>query len=243
VGSAIAGALWGLAAIVMFPVSPPHQALLIVCLFSVVLGGLNLTAVYKPSFYSFVLAVLVPLVARVAIEGDQFHLFTALVLLVVLVFVLSFGRQVNLLFDASLAIRYANVDDRGTDGASHAAESARAAAEPPTARKSQFPAPPSHDLRQPLHAMGLFRCAVRANARSGKPLAAASRRPSKRSKCCSGSYRLSDSTPGWCWAWRRFARAALCQRRRLAPQAAACGLVLRRSIMEHSDDPARADPA
>ena len=94
----------------MFPASTPHQALLIVCLFSVVLGGLNLTAVYKPSFYGFVLAVLVPLIVRVAVEGDQVHLFTALVLLVVLVFVLSFGRQVNALLTHSLAIRYENVD-------------------------------------------------------------------------------------------------------------------------------------
>src|SRR5439155_303897 len=105
-GSAIAGALWGTAAIVMFPASPPHQALLIVCLFSVVLGGLNLTAVYKPSFYGFVLAALMPLIARVAIEGGQVHVFTALVLFVVLVFVMSFGRQVNGLLTHSLAIRY-----------------------------------------------------------------------------------------------------------------------------------------
>ncbi|HYR01256.1 MAG TPA: hypothetical protein VET86_14520, partial [Casimicrobiaceae bacterium] len=49
-GSTAAGALWGAAAVAMFPASPPHQALLIVCIFSVILGGLNLTAVYKPSF-------------------------------------------------------------------------------------------------------------------------------------------------------------------------------------------------
>ncbi len=40
------------------PASPSYQALFIVCLFSVILGGLNLTAVYKPSFYGFVLAAL-----------------------------------------------------------------------------------------------------------------------------------------------------------------------------------------
>jgi len=50
-GSTIAGALWGGAAVAMYPESPAHQALLIVCLFGVVLGGLNLTAIWRPSFY------------------------------------------------------------------------------------------------------------------------------------------------------------------------------------------------
>ena len=66
------------------PASPAHQALLIVCLFGVVLGGLNLTAVYKPSFYGFVLPALVPLIVRVALEADPVHLYTALVMTVVL---------------------------------------------------------------------------------------------------------------------------------------------------------------
>ena len=174
VGSAIAGGLWGVAATVMFPASPPHQALLIVCLFSVVLGGLNLTAVYKPSFYGFVLAALVPLIARVALESGQVYLFTALVLFVVLVFVLSFGRQVNDLLTQSLAIRYENVDLIGELTAqSRAAESARAAAETANRAKSQFLAAASHDLRQPLHAMGLFSAALSARTRDPemKPLA------------------------------------------------------------------------
>ena len=91
-GSTLAGALWGVAAVAMFPALPAYQALFIVCQFGVILGGLNLTAVYKPSFYGFVLPVLVPLIARVAVEGDQVHLFTAGVLGVVLAFVLAFGR-------------------------------------------------------------------------------------------------------------------------------------------------------
>jgi signal transduction histidine kinase/ActR/RegA family two-component response regulator len=165
-GSTLAGALWGTAAIVLYPASPPHEALLIVCFFSVILGGLNLTAVYKPSFYGFVLAALVPLIARVAVEGDQVHLFTALVLGVVLAFVLAFGRQVNDILTQSLAMRYENVDLIGELRAqSEAAESARSAAENANRAKSQFLAAASHDLRQPMHAMGLFATALATKAR------------------------------------------------------------------------------
>ncbi len=174
-GATMAGALWGIAAVAMFPASPPHQALLIVCLFSVILGGLNLTAVYKPSFYGFALATLVPLIARVAYEGDQVHLFTAMVLLVVLVFVLGFGRQLNDLLTNSLASRHENVDLIGELTAqTAAAESARTAAETANRAKSQFLAAASHDLRQPLHAMGLFAAALAARARDPemKPLIA-----------------------------------------------------------------------
>jgi len=175
VGSTLAGALWGAAAVWMFPTSPSYQALFIVCQFSVILGGLNLTAVYKPSFYGFVLAALVPLIARVAIEGDQAHLFTALVLGVVLVFVLAFGHQVNDVLTQSLAMRYENVDLIGELKAqTEAALAARAAAETANRAKSQFLAAASHDLRQPLHAVGLFAAALAVKARDPdvKPLVA-----------------------------------------------------------------------
>ena len=178
IGSTLAGALWGAAAIAMFPASPSYQALFIVCQFGVILGGLNLTAVYKPSFYGFVLAALVPLIARVAVEGDQVHLFTAGVLGVVLVFVLAFGRQVNGVLTQSLAMRYENVDlIRELQAQTEAALAARAAAESASRAKSQFLAAASHDLRQPLHAMGLFAAALAARVRDPevRPLVASIR--------------------------------------------------------------------
>ena len=177
-GSTVAGGLWGAAAVGMFPASPSYQALFIVCQFSVILGGLNLTAVYKPSFYGFVLAALVPLIVRVAIEGDRVHLFTALVLVVVLGFVLVFGRQLNDVLTHSLAMRYENLDLIGELKAqTEAALTARAAAETANRAKSQFLAAASHDLRQPLHAMGLFAAALAAKARDPevKPLVASIR--------------------------------------------------------------------
>jgi len=53
------------------PPAPP--GLLIVCLLGLALGGVNLTAVYRPAFYAFVLPAVVPLIVRVAAGGDGVH--------------------------------------------------------------------------------------------------------------------------------------------------------------------------
>ncbi len=172
-GSAVAGGLWGAAAYAMYPASPAHEALLIVCLFGVLLGGLNLTAVYKPSFYGFVLPALIPLIARVAQEGDTVHLFTAIVMGVVLAFLLAFGHHLNDVLTHALAMRYENVDLIGElQAQTQVALDARATAETANRAKSQFLAAASHDLRQPLHALGLFAAALSAKAREPelKPL-------------------------------------------------------------------------
>lgn len=176
IGSGLGGALWGLAAVVAFPDSQAHQALLIVCLFGVALGGLNLTAVWRPSFYGFVLPALLPLIVRVAWEGDTVHLNTAAVMAVVLVFVLAFGHRVNDLLTQALAMRHENVDlIAGLREQTRAAMDARAAAETANRAKSQLLAAASHDLRQPLHAVGLFVCALVARIQDTETRAIAQR--------------------------------------------------------------------
>ena len=162
-GSTLAGALWGCAGVMLFvPGDPGHQALVIVCLFGVILGGINLTSVYKPAFYGFVLPALLPLIVRVAAEGDRLHFYIAAVMLVVLAFVLASGHNLNNLMTQSLTIRYENVDLIGELTRETAGRRARATAEAANRDKTQFLAAASHDLRQPLHAMGLFGAALAA---------------------------------------------------------------------------------
>src|SRR5438477_6107548 len=166
VGSTLAGALWGVAGWATYPASPPHEALLIVCMFGVALGGLNLTAVYRPSFYGFVLPALVPLIVRVALVGDSVHLFTAVVMAVVLAFVVGFGHRLNDVLTQSLAMCYENIDLIAELRArTRAAQEARGAAEAANRAKSQLLAAASHDLRQPLHALGLYVAALAARAK------------------------------------------------------------------------------
>jgi signal transduction histidine kinase/CheY-like chemotaxis protein len=165
-GSTVAGSLWGAAGVVWFvPGDPSHQALLIVCLFGVALGGINLTAVYKASFYGFVLPTLLPLIVRVTAEADQVHAFIAAVMLVVVAFFLRFGHRLNDSMTQSLAIRHENIDlIAELQAQKSAADRARATAEAANRGKTQFLAAASHDLRQPLHAMGLFAAALSARA-------------------------------------------------------------------------------
>ena len=166
VGSTIAGALWGIAGVAWFaPGDIGHQALLIVCLFGVIMGGIYLTSVYKPTLYGFALPALVPLIARIAYEGDSLHAFIAAVLSIVLAFILRFGHKLNDLMAESLAMRYENVDlIAELKAQTAAADRARATAEAANRGKTQFLAAASHDLRQPLHAMGLFAAALSARA-------------------------------------------------------------------------------
>lgn len=174
-GSTLAGALWGGAAVAMFPASPAYQSLLIVCVFGAALGGLYLTAVYKPSFYGFVLPALVPLIVRVAWVGDQVHWFIAGVMSVVLAFVVGFGHRLNDVLTRSLVIRYENVDlIAELKERTRSAVDARAAAEAANRAKTQLLAAASHDLRQPLHALGLYVAALAARARDAewRPLVA-----------------------------------------------------------------------
>src|SRR5436309_8217947 len=164
-GSALAGTLWGLASWFTYPASPPHEALLIVCMFGVVMGGLNLTSVYRPAFYGFVLPALVPLIVRVALVGGSVHLFSAFFVALVLAFIVGFGHRLNDVLTQSLAMRYENVDlIAELRERTRAAHDARSAAESANRAKSQLLAAASHDLRQPLHALGLYVAALAARA-------------------------------------------------------------------------------
>jgi signal transduction histidine kinase len=166
-GVSISGALWGVAGVAWFtPGDPGHQALLIVALYAVIVGSLYLTAVLETSFYGFVLPALLPLIVRVAMEGDQIHLFIAAVMLVALIFILRFGHLLNRMQTQSLAIRYENIDLIEELQAQTAdADRARAAAEAANRSKTEFLAAASHDLRQPLHAMGLFAATLSAKTK------------------------------------------------------------------------------
>ena len=166
IGAGISGVLWGATAVFFFtPESPIHQAILVILVFGSTTASVPLIASHIPSLYSFLLPALVPFIGLHLIEGDAAHVALALILFALTLGLLSFGRNYHRLIVSALRNRYekqAFADQLAAQNVD--LEHARVAAEQADRSKTQFFAAASHDLRQPLHAMGLFASALAGKA-------------------------------------------------------------------------------
>ncbi len=178
-GSLLSGCLWGLATLLFFIAdSPVYQAFLIVLVFAVTSAAVLLIGVHLPSFYVFVFPALLPIVVRNVIEGEPAHFTLAFIVGVATIALVTFGRNYNRVLVASLRNRFENESLARTlaaqnlelERAREAAERARTDAEIANRSKTQFFAAAGHDLRQPLHAMGLFAAALTEKARDPEVL-------------------------------------------------------------------------
>jgi signal transduction histidine kinase/CheY-like chemotaxis protein len=157
-----AGLIWGAGSwLLVVPGSPPHQTVL--AMFMVAIAGASiggLSAFWK-GFITLVLLMLVPLIVRMLLEGTTTSSWLAVVAAIALGVALSFGRTLHKVIVESFARRFENADLVEELSRQKAlAEAARAQAEAANRAKTQFFAAASHDLRQPLHALGLFASAL-----------------------------------------------------------------------------------
>lgn len=174
IGSLISGCLWGLASFLFFIAdSPVYQAFLIVLIFAVTAAAVLLIGAHLPSFYSFVLPALMPIIVRNVIEGEVAHLTLAFIVGVATVAILTFGRNYNRVLVASLRNLFENealvhrlaAQNLELERAKESAETARNKAQIADQSKTQFFAAAGHDLRQPIHALGLFAAALSEKVR------------------------------------------------------------------------------
>jgi signal transduction histidine kinase len=113
------------------------------------------------AFYAFASAVVLPVLLRTAWEGGAGYHMLAAIGTVVLAAILACGRILSKEVSRSLAVYHQNLDlIEQLTSQKAIAERARQEAETANRAKTQFFASASHDLRQPLHAMGLFAAAL-----------------------------------------------------------------------------------
>lgn len=154
----VAGMLWGIAGAQFFSHDQPlHQIVLVAVVLSVAFGSLTLYATYRPAFYSFMLLSLLPLIGRMVWEQDPTYYTASIVMAAVFFFTVFYGRTFGDAVFESVKNNYENevlVEQLMTE--KKVAEDARRDAENATRSKTQFFAAASHDLRQPLQAIGIY---------------------------------------------------------------------------------------
>jgi two-component system, sensor histidine kinase len=163
-GGVLAGAaLWGAAAWLLYPYgSSLHQIALVLVVFTFCVASVPILSPQFKLFVVFVLLIFAPAIAAVAVQQDDLNWELAVVMTVAMGMIVLLGRNYRESFDANVALKLRTealaVQLRAEKSVSDAA---RQEAEVANRAKTQFFTAASHDLRQPLHAMGLFAEALR----------------------------------------------------------------------------------
>jgi signal transduction histidine kinase len=158
------GAMWGVAVWLFWGVGGTFQKITLILMISTYsLGAVQILATQQLLFVPFVSLVFVPAILRVALDTTQDdNLALAGVIGVLFMATVVMGRTYRGALGDAVALRTrteqlaAQLQDQKEQ-----AEQSRASAEAANRAKSQFFAAASHDLRQPLHALGLFAEALR----------------------------------------------------------------------------------
>ncbi|MCE9660954.1 MAG: response regulator [Burkholderiales bacterium] len=162
-GVLFSGALWGFAAWLFYPYgNGPQQIALVLVVYTFCVACVPILAPQFALFIVFVMLVFVPAIAAVAALHLRESWQLAAVMSVALGMIVVLGRNYRDSFDSVIALKLRTemlaeqlrAEKAVADEARHEAEVANRA-------KTQFFTAASHDLRQPLHAMGLFAEALR----------------------------------------------------------------------------------
>jgi two-component system, sensor histidine kinase len=170
VGSLASGAAWGAAAWLMYTHgNHTQQTGLIVIIYTYCIAGIPVLSTQPKTLLAFTVLCGAPLVSRIIMDGNlhSYKLAGMLLLIVALTTVLArtyrqtVERVISLKRQSDTLLAQLRVEKKIADTARQQADIARQEAEVANRAKTQFFTAASHDLRQPLHAMGLFAEALR----------------------------------------------------------------------------------
>jgi len=151
VGSLLAGVIWGVGAVVMYvPGGLAYQLFLTMGLLGMGSGCVYASGSVMPSFFAFMYPSILPAAVIFMREDDLLHVTTSALMILYVVLMTLFALRVYGSIDEFISLRFEN------SGLIEELRRRKEAAEQANIAKSRFLAAASHDLRQPLHALGLF---------------------------------------------------------------------------------------
>ena len=150
-GSGVAGLLWGVGAVVLYPDQGiEYQLFILVILVGMGAGSLSSLTTYLPAFFAYFPTSLLPISVLLIMGGDPLHLSLGIMAVAYILALTYFALNINRALIQSLELRFENIELVGQ------LRQQKDEAEQANIAKSKFLAAASHDLRQPLHALTLF---------------------------------------------------------------------------------------
>lgn len=140
----VSGITWGSAAFFIYPPQQSEYEIYLLVLMALVpVAPIAALATHLPSFFAYYLPCILPFVAVLAWHEPRADKLTALLLLMMMGATITFAVRYNRALTDAIRLRLQLSDQKDV-----LVETAQI--------KSRFMAAASHDLRQPIHAMGLF---------------------------------------------------------------------------------------
>jgi signal transduction histidine kinase len=153
--SMLSGIVWGTAGVLFFvPGSVGLQLFLYLCIVGLAAGSIIVTSYWLPAYYAYAVPSVAMCFGRLLYEGTAEYQGLALLMLMFLFIITMVARNQQRTAFEAVALRFENMD------LIEQLREQKNIAEVANVAKSKFLAAASHDLRQPLHALGLFVAAL-----------------------------------------------------------------------------------
>ncbi len=150
------GVVWGAGAVWLMTPDTTQQLIVMLFISATASGAVPAFGSWLPAVWAYVVPAMLPFMLWSATRGDPLHLALTLMGLVFTSAFLLLGWRFNANLVAALRLRFENID------LLEDVRRQKALAEQANVAKSRFLAAASHDLRQPVHALGMFVSALRA---------------------------------------------------------------------------------
>ena len=157
----VSAVAWGSAPLLLMPTALEYQVLLLLVICIIAFSGTVYFSYHTPAFYAFVFPLLMMTALAFLLQGGRVQLILSVGMIGMLVAVLRFGRNFNEALTQAI-----NVSLENTALVDELTEQKETAIKANLA-KTRFLASASHDLRQPMHTIGLLVALLRN--RGGPP--------------------------------------------------------------------------
>ena len=160
VGTALSGVMWGILFALLFTPSFPEYVLFVLCGYASMVSGANATASARVRvFLAYLLPSSIPISMVVMFAGGSLYFIMGFGILIYMVANIVVSINFNKIIVNAIRLRFENLN------LIEELQKEKLAAEKAVMAKDNFLASASHDLRQPLHAQGLYLDAIEENVR------------------------------------------------------------------------------